>query len=217
MNIKLSSITFLVAAVASISFSQQAAHAGNGMRFEYAPNEFALDAKTGRRGSRYAAPHTEVAPIAAGSVPKNSLLNSDFVSRPAPPPVVAAAPIAQPSVSAKVQAPSMFNSLFNPVKSDPGLVAANPGKLPAFGAPIAQSLPATPKAAEPRRTTNTSIAWTKPHRPQPTALAAAPFKMPATKIQSSGFQLGQNIPTATNSGSSASTNVQGVIVSKGHH
>jgi hypothetical protein len=219
MNMKFTSLTFLIAAVAGMSFSQ-AAYAGNGMRFDYAPNEFALEHPTGRHGGRAAEnmPRVMVAPIAAGVVPKMHGLDNDFVSKPVPTPrpVVAAAPIAQPSVSAKVQVPNAFTSLFNPVKSDPSLVAAAPGQLPAFGAPNAQKLPTAPKPSMPAlaRNTHTSIAWTQPHKRPVAALAAAPFTLPEVKHQGSGYTIGATIPMATSTGASTKTSVSGIVV---HH
>jgi len=220
MNIKFTSITLLIAAVAGMSFSQ-AAYAGDTMRFIYGSNDFALDRNTGRRGSRYAAPHAVLPSVAAGAVPKMHGLDNDFVSKPAPPPpapVVAAAPVARPSVSAQVHVPNAFTSLFNPVKSDALVAAAAPGQLPAFGAPNAQKLPAAPTPTMPNlaRNTNTAIRLLTPqHRRPVAALAAVPFKMPEVKHQGSGYTIGSNIPTmSTSGGSSANASVHGVVV---HH
>jgi hypothetical protein len=224
MNMKITSLTFLIAVVASMSFSQ-AVYAGEqrdmrGMRFDYAPNEFALEQNTGHRGGRAAAnmPHVMVAPIAANSMPK-SLLDKDFVSKPAPAspaPVVAAAPMARPSVSSQVHVPNAFTSLFNPVRSDaPTLATAGP--LPAFGHPNVAKLPAAPmpKAPTLTRGTHTAIAWTPQHKRPVAALAAAPaaeFKMPTTKGYSSGFVPGANIPYAASGGSSTNADVHGKVI-----
>lgn len=216
---KITSLTLLIAAVAGMSFSQAAyASNGRGMRFDYDVNEFALDGATGHRGGRYAPPHAVLPSVAAGAVPKSHMLDNDFVSRPAAPPpapAVAAVPVAKPSVSAKVQVPNAFTSLFNPVKSDPALVAAAPGQLPDFGHPNVAKLPpiAAPKAPATHASTNTSIAWKPQHRHPVAALAAAPaFKMPETKGYHAGFTPYANIPLDTHTGSSANTAVIGKLM-----
>ena len=222
MNIKLSSITFLVAAVASIGFSQQAAHAGGAnSRFAFAENTYILDQPTGRRGgSRYPGAHVEVAPIAAGIAPKMKGFDDGFVSKPAPPPpapVVAAAPIARPSVSAQVKAPSLFNSLFNPVKTPAEMVANAPGKMD-FGHPNALPAAPTPKMPTLAHSTNTAIKLMTPQHRHPVVAMHAPeaFKMPAVLHQGGGFAPTGNIPIEHSTGSSTSTNVQGVLMSKHH-
>ncbi|MDR3616859.1 MAG: hypothetical protein P4L53_25100 [Candidatus Obscuribacterales bacterium] len=221
MNIKITSLTFLIAAVAGMSFSQAAYAAdGRGMRFDYNYNEYALEAPTGRRGGRAAArmPHTEVAPIAANSMPKSLLMDKDFISKPAPPPpapIVAAVPIAKPSTSMKASIPNLFNSVFNPVKSD--ALAAGPSKLADFGNPIVAKLPTPPmpKAPTIRTSTNTAIAWKQPRRPTTVAMRAPEaFKMPAVMRQGSGYQIGQNIPMNTITGTSAHADVHGKVLYK---
>jgi hypothetical protein len=116
MNIRLTALSFLVAATCGMSLTQ-AAHAEDdddrhvpSMRFDFAPNTYRIDGVRQRRGQVASAPASTVR---SGSAPSNLFgLDPSLMSKATAMPV-ARSVVTQSQVSTKITSNSPFASLFN--------------------------------------------------------------------------------------------------------
>jgi hypothetical protein len=201
--------------IATIATSMQSASAqeSRGARFNFAPNVWKSEGVRMPKG--YGNPDP-VHAVRAGAVPSGNLLGVDpsMLSKPAPPPVVAAAPV-MTSVT-----PAMFvpktNANFNPMFGKPQVA-----QLPA---PVPQQAVAMPMTTKPlvarsapagKRHVNTAVGGRllTPTRRYVAPTSATPAV--ASYPTNFGYSPGPLLPSSGN-GVSASTKLSGVILGRKH-
>lgn len=209
---KLSILVSLVT-LASIAGSMQSASAqeSRGARFNFAPNVWKSESVRMPKG--YGNPDV-VHAVRPGSVPSNLLgVDPSMLAKPAPPPVVAAAPV-MTSVTPNMFVPKT-NSAWNPMFGKP-----QAAQLPA---PVPQQAVAMPMTTQPmkaksapagRPRVNTAVAG-RLMRPAHRSISPASASPAVASYPTNfGYSPGPLLPST--GGMNSSATVKGVIVGRKH-
>lgn len=207
--------TLAVFTIASILLQMQPAYAQEKQspppapgqnRFKYAPNSFALDRPTGR------GPSTErLGSVQQGSMPKSSSFLGITPQMPvAAPQPVFPPPAAMTGITPGWKIPNTFSNQFGAPRGTPPLTAVGqPIKVPSNKPTKMQ-----PQIAmKPKKSVHASrnVVAVLKKKPAPVAMAATPDKA-IESYGGEGYAPGAFMPLG--SGSSSTTNVDGVLVEK---